>query len=137
MCFLKYKASQSVWLKNRRRGSTGTSGICNFTFPCLQQKVGPSSVSLCAVQNASLANCGKPCCTDQLHLLSASQPGTICILHLKNKMISMNYILLCYCDHQINGYLLCYLYHNTVYHHPPGLSFGSWRSLIYQALHLN
>jgi hypothetical protein len=47
-------------------------------------------VSLCIVQNASWANCGKPCHTDQIHLFSACQPGTICILHLKiNKMIFM------------------------------------------------
>jgi hypothetical protein len=44
-------------------------------------------VSLCTVQNASLANCGKPCRTDQLLLFSASQPCMICILHLSKKWI--------------------------------------------------
>jgi hypothetical protein len=89
MCFLKYKASYSVWLENSHRSSTGTSGICIFTFPCLQQKEGTVShcnnhrVSLCSVQNAYLVNCGNPCRTDQLHLFSGFQPGTICILHLK------------------------------------------------------
>jgi hypothetical protein len=50
MCFLKYRASRSVWLKNSHCSSSGTSDICNFTFPCLQQKERPSSGNRLALQ---------------------------------------------------------------------------------------
>jgi hypothetical protein len=52
-------------------------------------------------------------------------------------MMSINYILLSFCGHQINGYPFHSLYHYIVYHHQPNQSFGSWRSSIDQALHLN
>jgi hypothetical protein len=148
MCFLKYRASGSVWIKNSHRSSSGTFGICNFTFPCLRQKEGPSSgnrlafqyhrVSLCAVQNAPFANCGKPCHTDELHLFCFSTLHGLYTTSMKrNEMMSTNYILLCYCDLQTNGYPFGYLYHYIAYHHQPNLSFGSWRSSIDQAPHMN
>ena len=54
MCFLKYFASLSVWLANKRRSSTGISGIYILTFSFLQQKVGPSPGNLIAWQNWQL-----------------------------------------------------------------------------------
>jgi hypothetical protein len=58
-------------------------------------------------------------------------------IYEKNEIISINYILISFSNDEFSGYPFSYLYLYIQYHCQPNQSFGLWRFLIDQALHLH